>query len=100
MNREVNADGAKFFVFMFPGYGYYHGNKSDYYATKRFFAEQLANLELLDLTPFMDKSDKPCYQEIGEHWNAHGASVAAEAVASHLEKYLHGLTPRNLPKDQ
>jgi hypothetical protein len=50
MNREVNADGAKFFVFMFPGYGYYHGNKSDYYATKRFFAEQLANLELLDLT--------------------------------------------------
>jgi hypothetical protein len=89
IKEHVERAGAKFFVFIYPGYGYYYGDRAKYYDTIEFFKTDLPLVEVLDLTPEFDKQQEPLYFTLSEHWNERGATLAAEIVAAHIElRYL------------
>ncbi len=91
MKGRVEQEGVKFFVFMYPGYGYYYGDKAEYLQTIHFFQNELHGLDLVDFTPAFDSSTKPLYHFFSEHWNAEGTRMAAAVLSDYITtRYLTG----------
>jgi hypothetical protein len=86
MRQEVEASGAAFFVFIYPGFGYYHGERTEYLETASFFRRELPDVQLVDLTPRFDDVEGPLYYTFSEHWNAAGSRLTAILLADQLAR--------------
>lgn len=85
--QKVEATGARFLVFFYPGYGYYYGERNQYKETVQFFKKELKNIEYLDLTPDFDNQNESLYLFYSEHWNQHGTKAAASYIADYILKH-------------
>lgn len=85
MKEKVEAAGAAFFVFMYPGYGYYYGDQAQHMQTLRFFRSELRQVPLLDLAPAFDTAKACLYHFYSEHWNREGSQLAGIEVAHFVE---------------
>jgi hypothetical protein len=90
IERETAQLGAELVVVLFPGYGYSAGQRGEYLRAAEFFRRELPGVDLVDLAPAFDRSDRPLHGRLVEHWNADGSQLAAQVIAEHLLRHHSG----------
>ena len=90
IEREAAQQRAELVVALFPGYGYSTGRRGEYLRAAAFFRRELPGIDLVDLAPAFDRSDRALHGRFVEHWNVDGARLAAQVIAEHLIRHHAG----------
>jgi len=88
IKQKVEESGARFAVYIYPGYGYYDGQEYRYEEAVAFLRDVVDDQDLFQLAPAFDRQPGPFYGAYADHWTGDGARLAAGELTNHLiERY-------------